>query len=313
VGWPPLHCTALHYTALCLCKPRINSDHPKQHPLVKMKIHRSIIVTLIVPLVSFLALLPAVTISTSFTESRLRSSSVVTTEEELNVVDDETKTNDGEDLDTINRNRQDGDVSGGGVIDIKSTFNIEKSFQCKGSMDGPIGGATKKCEATMKKKDSIGLYDGTTAAVSRPVLVPEDLMNDVASEMEKLYDSILPTIDSFLPHDDVMTQIVDFQKNGFDDRVATTEEDIDDPSSSIILDEDGSLSSMTVAFGGHFTAEWGCNVTFTKSVGKLSRIISCGAKSTEGSSMEGGIDESRTTTTTTKSVLGENVLAGHEF
>jgi hypothetical protein len=156
-------------------------------------------------------------------------------------------------------------------INIKTTFSIEKSFECKGSMDMK-NGASKKCEAGLKKKDSIGLY-------------ASDLAKDVASEVEKLHESVAPTVESFLPMDDVMARMMKLDDDATIDSL-----------------EDG--YSTTVGFGGRFTAEWGCNVTFTKAVGKLTRIVSCGVKSTEGSTME-GIGED------TEPVLDEK--AGQEF
>jgi hypothetical protein len=145
---------------------------------------------------------------------------------------------------------------------IKAEIDVEKGMKCKGKVDPIKKGADKVCEGGMKKTMSIGI--GTN-----------EVVEDIATEMNEMYQSMMPNEKSLLPSDETMMELMNLEDEELLLLSLTSEdgEGDDDPSSTM---------TKTVSFGGYFKVFWGCNVTFTKEGMKMSKNIDCGAKSFEG-------------------------------
>ena len=153
---------------------------------------------------------------------------------------------------------------GSDTTDVAEGFmkaEIEKGLKCKEKVD-PIkkGVGNKECEGGMKKTTSIGIRTN-------------ELVEDIATEMNELFQSMMPDEKSLLPSDETMVELMNLED---EELLLLTDEgkgEVYDPSSTM---------TRTVSFGGYFKLFWGCNITFTKEGRKMSKNIECGAKSLEG-------------------------------
>ena len=152
----------------------------------------------------------------------------------------------------------------------KAEIDVEKGLKCKEKVD-PIkkkGVGNKECEGGMKKTISIGIRTN-------------ELVEDIATEMNELFQSMMPDEKSLLPSDETMVELMNLED---EELLLLTDEgkgEVYDPSSTM---------TRTVSFGGSFKLFWGCNVTFTKEGRKMSKKIECGAKSLEGVGKKPGED-----------------------
>ena len=143
---------------------------------------------------------------------------------------------------------------------IKAEIDVEKGLKCKEKVDPIKKGVGKECEGGMKKTMSIGIRTN-------------ELVEDIATEMNELFQSMMPDEKSLLPSDETMVELMNLEE---EELLLLTDEgkgEVYDPSSTM---------TRTVSFGGSFKLFWGCNVTFTKEGRKMSKNIECGAKSLEG-------------------------------
>ena len=144
---------------------------------------------------------------------------------------------------------------------IKAEIDVEKGLKCKEKVDPIKKGVGKECEGGMKKTMSIGIRTN-------------ELVEDIATEMNELFQSMMPDEKSLLPSDETMIELMNLEEEEL--LLLLTDEgkgEVYDPSSTM---------TRTVSFGGSFKLFWGCNVTFTKEGRKMSKNIECGAKSLEG-------------------------------
>jgi hypothetical protein len=147
---------------------------------------------------------------------------------------------------------------------IKAEIDVEKGLKCKEKIDSiKKKGVGKECEGGMKKTMSIGIRTN-------------ELVEDIATEMKELFQSMIPDEkNSLLPSDETMVELMNLEEEEL--LLLLTDEgkgEVYDPSSTTM--------TRTVSFGGYFKLFWGCNVTFTKEGRKMSKNIECGAKSLEG-------------------------------
>ncbi len=134
----------------------------------------------------------------------------------------------------------------------KAEFSFEKGFHCKGAADPMKGGAGKRCEATMKRSVSLGLG-------------PVELASDIASNMEDMYQDLMPDQEGFFPLEEDLMEL-------------TAMDDYD-----VNIDEMDDDIFKTVKFGGFLKVEWDCTVTLKKEGAlKISKMVECGAKAVQG-------------------------------
>jgi hypothetical protein len=143
---------------------------------------------------------------------------------------------------------------------IKAEIDVEKCMKCKEKVDPIKKDAGKECEGGMKKTMSIGI--GTN-----------ELVEDIATEMNEMYQSMMPDEKSLLPSDETMMELMNLEDEELLLLTVEGKGKGDDPTSTM---------TKTVSFGGYLKVFWGCNVTFTKEGMKMSKNIECGAKSLEG-------------------------------
>lgn len=130
----------------------------------------------------------------------------------------------------------------------KATMKVEKGMSCTVEFDRKEMGAGKKFAGGIKKTMSIEF-------------TPEEMAQEIANGMEAMYADMAPDQTSFYPLDETVEEML-----------AIDEIDLDDM-------EEG--FSKKVEFRGVVKAFWGCNVTWSKEGGKLSKTVECGAKGME--------------------------------
>jgi hypothetical protein len=135
-------------------------------------------------------------------------------------------------------------------LDIgKGTFRMKKGMQCDGGFDAKKG-MKKHCEGGMDKEFSMSL-------------ATSDLKSEVSQELKK-------QLDDFMPEPEMLVGVSDEEMEAhllFDDE----EEDDDAP------------LTKTMEFGGTMNVDWGCKVTYEKSVKGISKKVECGGKYDAGS------------------------------
>lgn len=128
-------------------------------------------------------------------------------------------------------------------LDIgKATFGLKKGMKCDGGME-PKKGAKKHCEGGIEKS-----FEMSWAT--------EDLKGELSKEL-------LKQLDDTMPEPEMIVGVSDEEMEAallFDDE-----------------EEDAPLTK-TMEFGGKMTAEYGCKITYEKSVKGLSKKVECGFK-----------------------------------
>jgi hypothetical protein len=135
----------------------------------------------------------------------------------------------------------------------KVTMSVDKGMTCQGGMSDK--GAGKACRG------------GISAEFSMEC-TPEEFVSEVAHGLEEQVRSI-----AIMNADDLMldmNQVMDA-----DDEMLMTEG-----------------AEKTFEFGGYAKVEWGCNVTYAMTKGKLSKTSRCGFRSEEGKGMKPTEDDS---------------------
>ncbi|OEU11590.1 hypothetical protein FRACYDRAFT_244707 [Fragilariopsis cylindrus CCMP1102] len=109
-----------------------------------------------------------------------------------------------------------------------------------------------------------------------------ELVEDIATEMNGLFQRMMPDEKSLLPSDETMIELMNLEE---EELLLLTDE-----GKGEVYYDPSSTMTRTVSFGGSFKLFWGCNVTFTKEGKKMSKNIECGAKSLEGVGKKPGED-----------------------
>ena len=130
----------------------------------------------------------------------------------------------------------------------KGTFGMKKGMKCDGGFD-PKKGMKKHCEGGMEKEFSMSW---TTS----------DLKSEVSQELMK-------QLEDFIPEPEMLIGVSD-----------------EEMEAQLFFDEDVESDApltKTMEFGGIMKAEWGCKVTYEKSVKGISKKVECGGKYDAGS------------------------------
>jgi len=127
----------------------------------------------------------------------------------------------------------------------KGSFGMQKGVKCSGGFEAKKG-MKKHCEGGMEKDFSMSF---TTS----------EMKNELGSELMK-------QLNDFMPEPEMLVGVSD-----------------EEMEAHLLGDEDGVGVSKTLEFGGIVKGEWGCKVTFEKSVKGISKKVKCGAKFDAGS------------------------------
>mmetsp|Transcript_16384 Transcript_16384/g.40017 ORF Transcript_16384/g.40017 Transcript_16384/m.40017 type:complete len:217 (-) Transcript_16384:114-764(-) len=135
-------------------------------------------------------------------------------------------------------------------LDIgKGTFGMKKGMKCDGGFQAKKG-MKKHCEGGMEKEFSMSW---TTS----------DLKSEMSQELKKQLEDFMPEPEMFIG---VSDEEMEAQLLFGDEEV-----------------EGDAPLTKTMEFGGIMKAEWGCKVTYEKSVKGVSKKVECGGKYDAGS------------------------------
>ena len=121
---------------------------------------------------------------------------------------------------------------------------VEKGLKCIGGFSPGKGGG-KKCEGGTKQEFSMGRK-------------AEDIANDIAEELFKQSQDVVSDPNAWLPNEDAMLALMEMDE---------------------VPDE--MEFSKKVEFGGSFSLEWGCTVTYEMKKGKVAKKSACGFKAAQ--------------------------------
>eukprot|EP00934_Nitzschia_sp_Nitz4_P000504 Nitzschia sp. Nitz4//scaffold1_size375055//290609//291244//NITZ4_000314-RA/size375055-processed-gene-0.458-mRNA-1//-1//CDS//3329541159//504//frame0 len=142
-----------------------------------------------------------------------------------------------------------GDVSLEGIVspekkDFIATFLEEKSAKCEGQ--SKKGNKGKTCEGGAKSEFNIGFG-------------AEDIAQVLANQLYEQTSNFWPTQDGFLPDDETMESLVDWDDEAFAEGV-----------------EEG--VTKEIKFGGFVKVDFDCKVSFGREDGKFTKKSACGFK-----------------------------------
>lgn len=134
-------------------------------------------------------------------------------------------------------------------------FAVEKGMKCEGDWKMGSGGG-KKCAGEMKSE-----FDVSFSA--------QDIAKELADQVLEETTAFMPGIEAYYPDESIMAEFVALDEEGlFDDDM-----------------EEG--LSKTIELGGFVKVDFGCNVTYTKEKGKLTKKSACGFRGVSGAGKKG--------------------------